>query len=107
MGNINFYQVIIGILFILGVVFIYFYVSGKNKDKSGSEGTTVAPNNAPSQKAGKDLSDEELIAVLTAAVMAMQSNPDIKIKVTSFRRIPQSAPVWNTIGRRERLENKL
>lgn len=109
MGNANFFQVIIGILVILAVAFIYFFVSGKNKSKSGNsdpDGITVTQNKE-TQKNGEDLSDDELIAVLTAAVMAMRSNSGVKIRVTSFRRIPQSAPVWNTVGRRERMENKL
>jgi len=110
MANLNFYQIIIGMLVILAVAFIYFFVSGKSKAKSANSdfnGNTVTQNYKESQKNNEDLSDDTLIAVLTAAVMAMQSNPDVKIKVTSFRRIPQSAPVWNTVGRRERMENKL
>lgn len=106
MGNVNIYQVIIGVLFIFGVVFIYFFVSSKNKaksDLSDLKNNTVTQ----SQKDSDALSDDALIAVLTAAVMSMQSDPNIKIKVTSFRRIPQSAPIWNVIGRRERMENKL
>ncbi|MDQ2085018.1 OadG family protein [Herbivorax sp. ANBcel31] len=55
-----------------------------------------------------DLSDDSLIAVLTAAVMAsMRNSPDIKIKVTSFKRIPQTSPVWNTTGRNEHISGKL
>lgn len=55
-----------------------------------------------------DSSDDSLIAVLTAAVMAyMKNSPDIKIKVTSFKRIPQTSSVWNTMGRNEYISNKL
>lgn len=55
-----------------------------------------------------ELSDEELIAVLTAAVMASMGNdPECKLKVKSFRRIPQTAPIWNTVGRSEYISGKL
>lgn len=55
-----------------------------------------------------NLSDDSLIAVLTAAVMAsMRNSPDIKIKITSFKRIPQTSPVWNTTGRNEYISKKL
>lgn len=55
-----------------------------------------------------DLSDNSLIAVLTAAVMtSMRNSPDIKIKVTSFKRIPQTSPIWNTTGRNEYISKKL
>jgi hypothetical protein len=55
-----------------------------------------------------DSSDDSLIAVLTAAVMTYTRNsPDVKIKITSFKRIPQTSPVWNTTGRSEYISNKL
>ncbi|TYQ12946.1 UNVERIFIED_CONTAM: oxaloacetate decarboxylase gamma subunit [Acetivibrio alkalicellulosi] len=54
------------------------------------------------------LSDNSLIAVLTAAVMAsMRNGPDIKVRVTSYKRIPQSSPVWNTTGRNEHISGKM
>lgn len=53
-------------------------------------------------------SEEELVAVLTAAVLAgMESRPDLKIKVKSFRRIPQAAPAWNSMGRDEYISSRL
>jgi len=53
-------------------------------------------------------SDEDLIAVLTAAVLAAMGNgSQTNIVVKSFRRIPQAAPVWNTAGRNEYISNKL
>lgn len=110
MGNISFAQVVVGILVFSAVALIYVFVLSKNKTKSKNSDMENEPVNgtvAEAQRDSEDLSDDSLIAVLTAAVMAMQNNPDIKIRVASFRRIPQSSPVWNTIGRRERMENKL
>jgi len=53
-------------------------------------------------------SDNSLIAVLTAAVTAyMGSSSDVKVRVTSFKRIPQTSPVWNTVSRSEYISNKL
>jgi sodium pump decarboxylase gamma subunit len=44
--------------------------------------------------------DEQLVAVITAAIMAsMKHNPDFKIRIKSFRRIPDSSPAWNTAGK--------
>lgn len=52
--------------------------------------------------------DDALVAVLTAAVLASMGNrPDIKIRVTSFRRVPETSPIWNTVGRKEYISNKL
>jgi len=52
--------------------------------------------------------DSELIAVLTAAVIAaMGGSAEPSIRVKSYRRIPQVSPVWNTVSRKEQLAAKL
>lgn len=51
--------------------------------------------------------DDEVIAVISAAVNEMNTTPGYKLVVKSFRRIPQTSPVWSTAGRVERLQNKL
>ncbi len=111
-GN-SFNPIIAGILVCIALVFLCLILFNKNKTRSKesrleTEHSKLEATDAQVQTGNKDLSDDSLVAVLTAAVMAsMQSSPNIKIRVTSFRRIPQSSPVWNTIGRRERIENKL
>jgi glutaconyl-CoA/methylmalonyl-CoA decarboxylase subunit delta len=57
---------------------------------------------------GNDIKNEELIAVLTAAVVSsMREKTMSKIKVKSYRRIPQTSPVWNMTGRMEQILSKL
>ncbi|HOQ07581.1 MAG TPA: sodium pump decarboxylase subunit gamma [Clostridiales bacterium] len=57
---------------------------------------------------GKNVNiDEEIIAVITAAVAAMETRPDYRLVVRSMRQIPQSSPVWNAAGRLERLSRDL
>ena len=111
MGNIGFNEIIFGILVFSGAFLIYFFILGKTKPTKSNlqnEAVTIESLNEKAQIRDVDLPDDSLIAILTAAVMAsMQNNPDIKIRVTSFRRINQSSPIWNTTGRRERIENKL
>jgi sodium pump decarboxylase gamma subunit len=52
--------------------------------------------------------DEELIIVITAAVLAaMGSRPEVKIKVKSFSRVKNSRPSWNEAGLREQIQGKL
>jgi Na+-transporting methylmalonyl-CoA/oxaloacetate decarboxylase gamma subunit len=55
-----------------------------------------------------DLSNDELIAVISAAVASvMGSRPESKIKVRSIRRLPQVSPIWNTTGKVEQILSKL
>jgi len=52
--------------------------------------------------------DGELIAVLTAAIMAsLKSQSSCELRVKSFRRIGQNSPIWNSTGRSEYIASKL
>jgi glutaconyl-CoA/methylmalonyl-CoA decarboxylase subunit delta len=51
-----------------------------------------------------DETDEELIAVITAAIAAQEgASYSSKIVVRSIRRARASSPVWNSVGRLEAL----
>lgn len=82
---------------------------GANK-KPGPSIQTKDPEFLQTRNSHSDqlLAPEELIAVLTAAVQAYaDSNPDCRIRVKSFRRVPQNTPAWNMEGRKEYISNKL
>ena len=51
--------------------------------------------------------DGEILAVIAAAIAAMETRPGYKLVVRSMRQVPQTAPTWNTAGRLERLNNSL
>lgn len=51
--------------------------------------------------------NDEIMAVIAAAIASMQTRPGYSLVVRSMRQVPQSSPVWNTTGRIERLNNKL
>ena len=42
--------------------------------------------------------DEELIAILTAAIMAYSKN-NVSLVVKSFRKVGDNAPTWNRVSR--------
>ncbi len=60
---------------------------------------------APQEKAGG--ANGEILAAITAAVASMESRPGYNLVVRSFRRVPQTAPVWSTAGRLQRFQTKL
>ncbi|HPD00187.1 MAG TPA: OadG family protein [Acetivibrio sp.] len=107
--------VVFASLIILCAIIYLFSVLIPNKDKNSSNKDSdeklidiSSNNNAEAEKLESNLSDDTLVAVLTAAVLAsMGDRPDIKIRVTSFKRIQQTSPVWNVIGRKEYISNKL
>ncbi|MFZ5989767.1 MAG: sodium pump decarboxylase subunit gamma [Bacillota bacterium] len=49
----------------------------------------------------KDRIDDEIILAISAAIASMETKPGYKLVVKSFRRIPQTSPVWATTGRIE------
>ncbi len=51
--------------------------------------------------------DSEILAVIAAAIAAMETRPGYKLVVESMRQVPQTSPAWNTTGRLERLGNCL
>ena len=51
--------------------------------------------------------DEEIIAVLTAAVAALLNTSTYNLNIKSYRKMMNQSPVWNAVSRRENIENKL
>ncbi len=51
--------------------------------------------------------NDEILAVIAAAVAAMETRPGYRLVVRSMRQVPHSSPVWNTTGRLERLNRNL
>lgn len=82
--------------------------AGSLDNSSENNGNTVGEDPSAFDTNVDESSNEELIAVITAAVLAAsKSHPGIKLKVRSFRRIPQTSPVWNLAGRHEQISGIL
>ncbi|GAE89051.1 hypothetical protein [Acetivibrio straminisolvens] len=55
----------------------------------------------------KEQINEEIILAISAAIAALETRPGYKLVVRSFKRIPQTSPVWSTTGRIERIERNM
>lgn len=51
--------------------------------------------------------DEELIAVLTAAVAASLNTSTYNLRIKSYRRVNNNVPAWNKAGVNETISNKI
>lgn len=51
--------------------------------------------------------NDEILAVISAAIASMDTRPGYSLVVKSIRRVPVTSPVWSTTGRAERLSRKL
>jgi len=73
-----------------------------NSKKDNSEKEFIIEN------CTSNISDNELIAVITAAITAsLNDSFENGFRVKSFRRIPQSNSLWNTVARNEQVLGKL
>lgn len=50
--------------------------------------------------------NEELVAVISAAIAVMLDDGTQPFKIKKIKRIPTSTPKWNQVGRREQLLNR-
>jgi sodium pump decarboxylase gamma subunit len=81
----------------------------RNKKATSNSNTDkiYQPVNNNTTIANNPQNESELIAVLTAAVMAsMQQTPDFKIRIKSFRRIHKDSSAWSTAGIAEQISNR-
>jgi hypothetical protein len=79
-----------------------------DKTKNENQGNESKVEIAASATANDASVNSELIAVITAAVMAvMSSNAASDLMIRSIRRVGRNSPVWNIAGRDEYLMSKL
>ena len=102
-------SIVFGVLVILMIVLILFkvifYKDPSKKAVPAAPAAPAAP--APVQTAAKDDMDEdELIAVLTAAVAASLNTSTYKLQIKSYRRIDSKKPAWNKAGVRETINSR-
>lgn len=73
-------------------------------DSTSKDGSETTANDGIQ---GEELDEEELIAVITAAIAASLNRSTHDIIVRSVRRIPYNSPVWNIAGRNQQLAGRL
>ncbi len=98
--------IVFSVLIILMVVLVamkYIFAPKENKE----EKAVVAPQPQevkPTVTAEED--DEELIAVLTAAIAASLNTSTYNLNIKSFRRVKNTAPAWNKAGLNETINSR-
>lgn len=106
--------VVFGVLvLIIGCIKLYSYLvlsGGKRKnnmekEKPAEPQETISGPEIKSAVAVNN--DTEIIAVITAAVMACMQNSNSGIRVNSIRRVGHNTPIWNVAGRNEQVYSKI
>lgn len=97
------FSVLIVLMLILMLFRVIFYKDPKKQAKKAQAEETTAE--AP-QSTAPQVNEEELIAVLTAAVAASLNTSTYNLQIKSYRRIEDKKPAWNRAGLRETINNR-
>lgn len=89
------FLVLILLMIILMLMKVIFY---KDPSKQKAE-PKIVEKTAPTEEIKADnIDDEELVAVLTAAVAASLNTSTYNLRIKSYRRVGNNAPAWNKAG---------
>ena len=102
--------IVFGVLVVLMIVLFLFRVifykdPSKKKNNSVTESVAEVEQTAVAE-VSDETDEEELIAVLTAAVAASLNTSTYNLRIKSYRRIEDKRPSWRTAGLRETISNR-
>ncbi len=96
-----------GVLELMRVIFTQKTETTPEKESAPAPIPVPAPAPVVAQPvavASDAADDEELIAILTAAIAASLNTSTYKLNIKSYRQINNGTPVWNAVSRRENLQ---
>lgn len=96
--------IVFSVLIILMIVLMLFKVIFYKEPKT--QKTEAVMEAAPVQEITDETDEEELIAVLTAAVAASLNTSTYNLKIKSYRRTDNKKPAWNKAGVTETINNR-
>lgn len=97
------------LIILMGVLMLFNRIFSKSDKKAVEQPKASAPIQTSAPQANvmpREENDEELIAILTAAVAASLNTSTYNLKIKSYRRIQDNAPAWNKAGIKETIESR-
>ena len=103
---------LVGLIYVIELINKIINIGGNNKKDHSPKTTddtetlhkTIVTESDP-QVANRD--DNEIIAVITAAIAASLNRSTHDIIVKSIRRTPSHSPIWNKASRNEQITGRL
>lgn len=96
--------VFLGLIVISLLIDLLKNISGDKKDEVAK--TVVTPVKKEEQVIN-EVNDEELVAVISAAIAASMGLSVPQLNIKSIRRIQQTTPAWAVASRQEQISGKL
>ena len=94
------FSVLVVLMLILMLFKVIFYKDPKKKEVKAEAAPVETVSEEP------QVNEEELIAVITAAVAASLNTSTYNLQIKSYRRIEDKKPAWNKAGLRETINNR-
>lgn len=108
LGLLIVFAVLIILMLVLYLFKVIFYKDPNKASKSNTEAVVAeAPRVTVQAAAEEAVDDDELIAVLTAAVAASLNTSTYNLRIKSYRRVNSNTPAWNKAGVNETINNKI
>lgn len=102
--------IVFGVLVVLMLVLVLFkvifYKDPSKQKKENAANQTAAAQVMHLQETKAETDEEELIAILTAAVAASLNTSTYNLQIKSYRRVDDRRPSWNKAGLRETISNR-
>ena len=101
-------SIVFGVLIILMLVLMLMKKVFYREPAKKAEAPKAAPVEAApvASVAAKEEDEDELIAVLTAAIAASLNTSTYNLQIKSYRRVDNKAPAWNRAGLRDTINNR-
>ena len=99
--------IVFAVLVILMIVLYLFKLIFYKEPKKLVTKEPEAPKEATEVKSEATEDEDELIAILTAAVAASLNTSTYNLQIKSYRRVKDNRPAWNKEGLRETIGNRL
>lgn len=101
--------VFVGLIVLAMFISVLKSIGGKNKVEDTKKPETPIKAKEPVKEKRQEATtnDEELVAVIAAAIAASLGVSEPEVNIKSIRRIPQNSPAWATAGRQEQIYGKL
>lgn len=97
---------LIVIAFILGGFKSIFYKDESKKTSIKKEAPPIG-DNAVVEDTEELVNDEEMVAVIAAAIAAHTGSNIENLNIMNITRIPQNSPTWMKVGREKSVYNKI
>ncbi len=99
-------SIVFGVLVVLMIVLYLFKLIFYKAPKKTATAKEEVQAPVVAVEAEETVDEDELIAVLTAAVAASLNTSTYNLNIKSYRRIDNARPAWNREGLRETIQNR-